>query len=161
MFADLGARKQTSEAMAPMKLFLSRPVGRRSLMWTVEHWESVRCNWQRFILKTSRLSGFSNHFPLMFWDRKESFINFATIIFAILLSLDYGAKWKKNIIPLLKTEVSVYSFAISGHVDINNSWHPSLLIPLPLRMEVLRFLSGHFSEADFIVQISPVRKYPA
>ena len=97
----------------------------------------------------------------MFQDRKESLINFATIIFVILLSLDYRAKWRKNIIPLLKTEVSVYSFTISGHVDLNNSWHPSLLIPLPLRMEVLRFLSGHFSEADFIVQISPVRKYPA
>ena len=97
----------------------------------------------------------------MFRDRKESFINFATIIFVILLSLDYRAKWRKNIIPLLKTEVSVYSFTISGHVDLNNSWHPSLLIPLPLRMEVLRLLSGHFSKADFIVQISPVRKYPA
>ena len=140
---------------------LFEPVGRRSLMRTVEHWESVRCNWWSFILKTSLLSGFSIHFPLMFRDRKESFINFATIIFVILLSLYYRAKWKKNIIPLLKTEVSVYSFTISGHVDLNNSWHPSLLIPLPLRMEVLRFLSGHFSEADFIVQISPVRKYPA
>ena len=60
-------------------LYVSHPVGRRSLMRTVEHWVSAWCNWWSYILKTSRLSGFSIHFPLMFRDRKESFINFVTI----------------------------------------------------------------------------------